>query len=259
MTYFSPEQGARPAPAWLPTGTIDHEVLGLLKTGKEAEVFVVEWRSQEDARSCLLAHKRYRPMTTVKGQLEASGFAKSRSFVNDTVYHEGRRFRRTRDKRAVERMTDHGKKLLGDRWVGHEHDVMRTLWNAGADVPYPVQILDDGLLMELIGDGEQAAPRLASSRLDRFELRVAFDQLVANLRIFAGASIVHADLSPFNVLWWDGRICIIDLPQATDLLMNPQGFDLMHRDVIRMCDWFNRKGHPCDADEVFADLLSAAW
>ena len=34
--------------------------LGPLKTGKEAEVFLVE-RVAPDGRSCLLAHKRYRP------------------------------------------------------------------------------------------------------------------------------------------------------------------------------------------------------
>ena len=259
MTYFSPDPGTRPAPAWLPCGAIEHDIIGSLKSGKEAEVFVVEWRSLDDGRSCLLAHKRYRPTAVVKGELEARGFTKARSFVNDSVYHEGRRFRRTRDARAVARMTNHGKKLLGDRWVDHELDTMRTLWDAGAAVPYPVQLFDDGMLMELIGDAHQAAPRLVSARLSADELAAAFHQLVENLRIFAGASIVHADLSPFNVLWWDGRISIIDLPQSTDLVLNPQGFELMHRDVVRMCDWFCRKGFTCDADSVFADLLDAVW
>src|SRR3954451_2274114 len=118
MTLPSPEPGRRPAPDWLPTGEVEDEVLGLLKTGKEAEVSVVERRSLTDGRSCLLAYKRYRPKTVGKGELEASGFTRARSFVNDSVYHEGKRFRRSRDKRAVAQMTDHGKKLLGDRWIG---------------------------------------------------------------------------------------------------------------------------------------------
>lgn len=259
MTQLPPEPAARTAPDWLPTGDIEDEVLGLLKTGKEAEVFVVERTSLDDGRSCLLCHKRYRPATVVKGELEASGFTRARSFVNDSVYHEGRRYRRSRDKRAVAAMTDHGKKLLADRWIGHELDTLRTLWEAGADVPYPVELSGDGMLMELVGDGAEAAPRLVSGRLTPDELTVALQQLVDNLRIMARASIVHADLSPFNVLWWRGRISIIDFPQATDLLLNPHGFDLMHRDVVRMCEWFNRKGLDCDADEIFADLLSVAW
>ena len=259
MTYFAPPPERRLAPDWLPRGDVEDEVLGLLKTGKEAEVFVVERRSLDDGRSCLLAHKRYRPKTAGKGELEASGFTRARSFVNDSVYHEGRRFRRSRDKRAVARMTDHGKKLLGDRWIGHELDIMRTLWEAGADVPYPVELAGDGILMELIGDETEAAPRLVSARLTASDLSAAFTQLVENLHILARASIVHADLSPFNVLWWQGRICLIDFPQATDLLLNPQGFDLLHRDVVRICEWFRRKGLECEPDEIFAELLGAAW
>ena len=156
-------------------------------------------------------------------------------------------------------MTDHGKKLLGDRWIGHELDIMRTLWEAGADVPYPVELAGDGILMELIGDETEAAPRLVSARLPASDLSAAFTQLVENLHILARASIVHADLSPFNVLWWEGRICLIDFPQATDLLLNPQGFDLLHRDVVRICEWFRRKGLECEPDEIFAELLGAAW
>jgi RIO kinase 1 len=259
LFHFTPEAGARPAPNWLPTGTVTTEVVGPLKTGKEAEVFVVEWRSLDDGRSCLLAHKRYRPTTASKGELEALGFSRARTFTDDTVYHEGRRFRRTRDRRAVARMTGYGKQLLNARWIGHEADVLRRLWDAGADVPYPVQVLDDGVLMELVGDVTGAAPRLVGARLSPADLDAAFAQLVENLHVLAAAGIVHGDLSPFNVLWWDGRIRIIDVPQAADLLHNPSGFDLFHRDVVRMCEWFARKGVEADADELFADVLASAF
>jgi len=256
LPYDTPEPEARPAPSWLPTGTVEHDVLGLLKTGKEAEVFVVERRSLDDGRTCLLAHKRYRPAAVGKGELEAGGFSRARSFVNDSMYQEGRRYRRSRDQRAVDRMTARGRELVAERWISQELETLQTLWAAGADVPYPVQVLDDGVLMELIGDAAQAAPRLVSARLTPNELAIALAQLVDNLRIFARASIVHADLSPFNVLWWNGRISIIDLPQATDLTLNLHGFDLLHRDVARMCDWFIRKGLPCNGDEIFAELLA---
>ena len=51
----------RGAPAWLTDGGTEDEVLGLLKTGKEAEVFIVERRTLDGSRWELLAHKRYRP------------------------------------------------------------------------------------------------------------------------------------------------------------------------------------------------------
>jgi RIO kinase 1 len=243
----------------LPTGVVEDELLGHLKTGKEAEVFLVERRSVDDGSSCLLAHKRYRPTKVTKGVLEGMGFVKARAFVNDTVYHEGRKFRYSRDQRAVDRMTDYGKKLLGDRWMGHELDMARRMWEAGGDVPYPVEVTDDGMLMQFIGDESGAAPRLVNARLSRDEVDLAYDQMVANLRVLTEASVVHADLSPFNVLWWQGSIWIIDLPQATDLILNPHGLDLLHHDIVTMCTWFNRQGHPCDAEELFVDLLPLAW
>ena len=81
----------RAAPAWLTAGDTTDEVVGLLKTGKEAEVFVVERRAP-DGRAALLAHKRYRPMELSKGVLEAGGFSKARTFTADAAYQAGRGF-----------------------------------------------------------------------------------------------------------------------------------------------------------------------
>ncbi|MGY6502608.1 MAG: RIO1 family regulatory kinase/ATPase domain-containing protein [Acidimicrobiales bacterium] len=259
MSFADADPAARPAPDWLPTGRVVDETIGLLKTGKEAEVFVVERRSLDDGRSCLLAEKRYRPLSVGKGELEAGGFSRARTFVDDTIYHEGRRFRRSRDRRAVETMTARGKMLLGQRWIRHEHDVLVTLWRAGAAVPYPVEVSGESLYMELIGDAEQAAPRLATARLSPDQLASAFDQLVETLHRMTGEAIVHADLSAFNLLWWRDRLIVIDLPQAAELLHNPNGFALLHRDVERICEWFRRKGLDRDPDEVFAQLLESAW
>ena len=259
MQRLTDEPSARPAPDWLPTDDPEDEVIGLLKTGKEAEVFVVRRRSRTDGRSCLLVHKRYRPMSVRKGELEELGFSRARTFRNDSEYHEGRRFRRTRDQRAVERMTDYGKRLLNDRWPDHELRMMQRLWGAGADVPYPVEYIDDGMVMQYLGDESGAAPRLAVARLRDDDLERAYALLVDNLRLLASSGIVHADLSPFNVLWWEGRVWLIDFPQAVDLVLNPHGFDLLHHDVTTMCRWFERRGLDCDAEALFAELLAYAF
>jgi RIO kinase 1 len=250
----------RAAPAWLTDGSTEDEVLGLLKTGKEAEVFVVERRTLDGSRSELLAHKRYRPTkVTHKGELQALGFSRARTFAHDAKYHEGRRFRYSRDQRAVERMTDLGKKILAERWPGQELDMLVTAHDAGVTVPYPVEFTGDGLLMQLIGDDGVAAPRLVNARLDARRLRVAYEQLVSDLGALTRTGTVHADLSPYNLLWWRERLWMIDFPQAVDLLQNPHGFDLLHHDVITMTTWFTRKGVPCDGEALYAELLAEAF
>ena len=252
----------RTAPAWLTDGrtAVVDEVLGVLKTGKEAEVFIVERRTVEGDQRVLLAHKRYRPTkVTAKGELETLGFTRARGFTNDVVYHEGRRFRRSREQRAVERMTDYGKRVLAERWPGQELDVLARAHAAGVTVPYPVEFTGDGMLMQLIGDDGVAAPRLVHARLSSSELGAAHEQLVDELRRLTRAGLVHADLSPFNVLWWRGRLWLIDFPQAVDLVLNPHGFDLLHHDVTTMCTWFARQGLDSDPEAIFADLLAEAW
>ena len=250
----------RAAPAWLTDGGTEDEVLGLLKTGKEAEVFIVERRTLDGSRSELLAHKRYRPTkVTHKGELQELGFSRARTFAHDAKYHEGRKFRYSREKRAVERMTDLGKRILAERWPGQELDTLRVAHDAGVTVPYPVEFTGDGLLMQLIGDDGVAAPRLVNARLDAAQLRAALSQLVDDLGALTRTGTVHADLSPYNLLWWRDRIWMIDFPQAVDLLQNPHGFDLLHHDVTTMATWFTRKGLPCDGEALYADLLGQAF
>ena len=250
----------RAAPAWLTDGGTEDQVLGLLKTGKEAEVFLVERRTFDGERSALLAHKRYRPTkVSTKGELEALGFTRARGFANDAKYHEGRKFRRSREARAVERGTDLGKRILGDRWPEQELDTLRRAQAAGVTVPYPVEFTGDGMLMQLIGDDGAAAPRLVNARLDRDELRCAFAQLGDELRALTRAGMVHADLSPYNVLWWRDRMWLIDFPQSVDLVQNPHGFDLLHHDVMTMCTWFTRRGVECDGEELFAEMIAEAF
>ncbi len=65
----------------------------------------------------------------------------------------------------------------------------------------------------------------------------------------------HGDLSAYNLLWWDDRLWFIDLPQAIDIAVNLQGIDFLHRDVLNVCGWFERRGFAVDAEEVFADVL----
>jgi RIO kinase 1 len=245
----------RPAPEWLVTDDFEQKDVGPLTTGKEAEIFVVERTSPQG--SCWLVHKRYRPrQVTEKGQLEAMGFQRAPTFANDHQYRDGRKMpRRTRDRRAIERMTNYGKQLLNEKWSGHELEMMQRAWDAGADVPYPVSESEDGMYMEYVGDEVQAAPQLARARLGPDDLAVALDQIVANMALLLDVGMVHSDLSPYNILWWDGRVRLIDFPQAVDLVVNPHGFDFLLRDVANVCSYFQRRKVHCDADEIYNDLL----
>ena len=245
----------RDPPDWLVPEPYTDTDLGVLKTGKEAQVSLVERTGPTG--QCLLARKLYLPRAVSdKGVLEAMGVQRASQFHNDVAYREGRQFRKSRDRRAVERMSTHGKALLQERWTNHEHDVMGVLWQAGARVPYPVRFADDRFDMEYVGDRAEAAPTLARLRPRGHVLEAIWDQLVDNLRRVVGAGFAHGDLSAYNLLWWDDELWLIDFPQAVDIAANPMGLDFLHRDVVNIATWFRRQGLDRDAEELFARLLA---
>ena len=248
-----------PTPEWLIEEPFTETDLGVIRSGKEAQINLIE-RTNDDGESCLLVHKRYLPREVKeKGELEALGVQRSSAFRHDVEYREGRQFRRSRDRRAIERMTAHGRRLLGDRWTSHEFDVLGTLWAAGVAVPYPVSFANDVCTMAYIGHRDQAAPRLAETRLNPDELALAAEQLIDNLYRITATGWAHGDLSAYNLLWWHDQLWFIDVPQAVDLAANPQGLDYLHRDITNISTWFRRRGHPIDAEALFAELVGVAF
>lgn len=247
----------REAPRWLLDEPFEETSLGTLKSGKEAEVFLLE-RRYAGGSTVLLAHKRYRPRRPAAGELRELGFQRSTAFRNASVYHAGWFFS-SRDRRAVETHTAHGHEVIERMWPTQEMAVLERAWSSGASVPYPVERTDDGVLMEFIGDAGQAAPRLAQARLSAAEVASAWQQLLASVRSLTAAGLVHADLSAYNLLWWRGRLVIIDLPQAVEFISNTDAPELLHRDLVNVAAWFERRGLRVDVEGIFAELLALVW
>ncbi|GAA2983183.1 RIO kinase 1 [Microbacterium terrae] len=240
------QRGPLPHPDWVVTasGAFDTE-LGVVKTGKEADVFLIE-RAVPGEGGALLAAKRYRS-------------AHHSDFHRSGTYEEGRTVRNTRDARAIERKTAYGRRVAATHWAGSEFAALVRAWEAGVPVPYPVQVSESEVLMEFVGDGRTAAPRLAQSRLHGDELKDAFGQVVRILEAFARGGFAHGDLSPYNLLDHHGRIVVIDLPQVVDIAANPQGLEFLHRDVVNVSAWFTRRGLVNDPEELFGGLVSLLW
>lgn len=249
-TWDKAEHGPEPRPDWVITdlGAEDTE-LGVLKTGKEADVHLVRRGVGADGPSCDMAAKRYR-----------SG--DHRMFHRDAQYLEGRRMRKSRENRAMAGRTSFGRNLIAEQWAVAEFGALSALWSAGVSVPYPVQREGTELLMEFVeSEDGTAAPRLAQLRPEPDELRRLWDELLVVLAAVAGEGLTHGDLSAYNVLVRDGLPVLIDLPQVVDLTINPAGPEFLARDVRNIAGWFAARGLPADvvdSDEVSAMLLAEA-
>lgn len=225
------ERGPRPYPGWLVTdlAAADTE-LGILKAGKEADVFLLRRGVPGTDRSCLLAAKRYRS-------------AEHRMFRRDVAYLEGRRVRDSRATRAMASRTAAGREMIAVQWANAEFAALSQLYQAGVPVPYPVQVLGTEVVLEFIGEPDgTAAPRLAETRPGPAELAAIWAQLVDALVILAGHGLAHADLSAYNLLLHRGRLVLIDLPQVVDVIAHPRGGEYLDRDAANVARWFTARG-----------------
>ncbi|GIJ24061.1 serine protein kinase RIO [Micromonospora lutea] len=233
--------GPSPHPEWLVIELAAKDTeLGVLKTGKEADVHLVRRGLPGTDRSCLLAAKRYRD-------------PRHRLFHRDAGYLEGRRVRRSREMRAMTGRTAFGRQMIAGQWAAAEFAALSRLWEIGQrygtiTVPYPVQLRGTELMLEFLGDADEgrAAPRLAELRPSGAELHGLWDQLVDALVVLARSGYAHGDLSPYNLLVHAGRLALIDLPQVVDVVVNPQGRDFLARDVRIVANWFVSRGLPMD-------------
>jgi RIO kinase 1 len=225
------QRGPLPHPAWLVTdlAAADTE-LGILKTGKEADVFLLSRGVPDTDRSCLLAAKRYRS-------------ADHRLFHRDSEYLEGRRVRESRDSRAMANRTAVGRQMIAVQWANAEFAALGQFHLAGVPVPYPVQVLGTEVLMEFIGEPDgTAAPRLAETGLRGADLAPAWQQLAESMSVLARLGYAHGDLSAYNLLVHREQLIMIDIPQVVDVIANPRGGEYLDRDAGNVGSWFAARG-----------------
>jgi RIO kinase 1 len=214
---------------------IIQDVLRQVKGGKEANVYCCEPFAGTGLG--LIAAKVYRPR--MFRQLRQDARYRNGRLILDA---EGNEVRDDRRLRAVAKRTRYGQEVLHTSWLEHEFQALTLLHRAGADVPRPIARSENTILMEYVGEVGEPAPPLYHVRLDRTEARTLFERLVHNIEIMLAQGLVHADLSAYNVLYWDGEVTVIDFPQAVDVRRNPDAPDLLGRDVERLYGYFARYG-----------------
>jgi RIO kinase 1 len=214
------------------------KVVRPLMSGKEAEVFLVVSGGE------LRVAKVYKE-------------AENRSFKNRAEYTEGRKLRNTRDQRAVEKRSRHGRTKDEAAWHATEVDMIYRLRDAGVRVPTPHHYAENVgvLIMELVRDeAGNPAPRLGEVRLEAEEAIGIFDHLLAEVVRMLCAGVVHGDLSDFNVLLGADGPVVIDLPQAVDAAANQNARRLLVRDVDNL-QRFRARFAPDDPHLPYAEEM----
>ena len=132
--------------------------------------------------------------------------------------------------------------------------MLQLLHESYADVPRPIAAAGEAILMEYFGDEDGAAQQLNRVRLPQAEAAPLFQRLVNNIELLLALNLVHGDLSPHNVLYWQGDVRIIDFPQATDPRFNRHAQELLSRDVANIVRYFGQYGVEADAASLSREL-----
>ena len=229
--------GERPPPRFEDSGVgtptrLVRDVLGVAGDGKEATAYC-----------CAAAEQTGAPLALAK-VYRAQQF---RHFANDAVYRAGMEVRDRRAARAMAKKSKVGRLMLHRSWIAREWDALCRIHDLGADVPTPYARTADAILMEYYGDEHAPAPLLVHTRLAPRDAQRALLRLLDNVEAFLQCDRVHGDLSAYNVLWWQGRLTVIDFPQAVDAKTNPNARSLLERDIGNVCRYFQRYGLAHDA------------
>ena len=217
------------------------DVVSRVKGGKEASVYRCVAADGLDTN--VLAANVYRPRMF-------------RNLRQDHQYREGRgmidmdgraiRGNDARVLRAVNKGSAFGQQVRQSSWLSHEVLTINKLAEIGVDVPKIYASAENAVLMTFLGDALQTAPTLSETHLEEDEAKAVFDRLMHNVDLMLRAEVVHGDLSAFNVIYWRGDVTIIDFPQAVNPYINSHARRFFERDVVRLCDYFQKQGVRCD-------------
>ncbi|WP_375768541.1 hypothetical protein NR798_43825 [Archangium gephyra] len=221
----------------LADGVID-EVVGRLKSGKEADVYLVRHHGE------VVAAKIYKER-------------EHRNFRNNSGYREGRQVRNSRTARAIAKGSRFGVQAAEDAWKTAEADALGKLHAAGVCVPKPVMFYEGVLLMELVLDLEgHPAPRLEEAALTAEEASALYADLRNQAIRMLCCDLIHGDLSAFNILLGNRGATIIDFPQVVDAAANSQAEFFFKRDVENLRRYFeladpSLRARAGDASEIW--------
>lgn len=212
-------------------------ITGTIASGKESGVFLAELGSEGE---------EYCREYSIESPIVVKIFRTSTlNFKKISAYISGdRRFRK------------HSKKTRSiiTLWVEKEYSNLRRSSLAEIKVPKPILTKKNILLMEFLGKNRIPFPLLRYTP-EAFTKSVLTQILDQTKRLFKRAGLVHADLSPFNILIGDQTPYFIDMSQSV-LISHPRALEFLKRDLNNILSFFSKKGFIVPDEKVLFDEIT---
>ncbi len=134
-------------------------------------------------------------------------------------------------------------------WCKKEFSNLKLAFGKGVNCPEPIAFQNNILVEKFIGSYPTPAPRLSDCIHSALNWETMFKSVLGEMKKMNKAGIVHGDLSEYNMLYWEGKIWIIDFSQAV-LLSHPDADTFLDRDVKNVCNFFRKLGVDCKENEA---------
>jgi len=135
------------------------------------------------------------------------------------------------------------KRSLVYAWAQKEFKNLQRASAAGINVPKPIHVMKNVLIMEFIGDGNTSLPTLKEKPPKNItEAKNIYKALLNNVKtLYHKARLVHGDLSAYNIMNSNGTPIIFDISQAV-LLEHPRAEEFLRRDLKNLNSFFESLG-----------------
>ena len=139
------------------------------------------------------------------------------------------------------------------QWAQKEFKNLERLRQKKLLVPQPHKIIKNVLVMQYLGTKNTPAPLLKETIIQN--PKHICRQLLNNIKeMYQKAELVHADLSPYNIVIYRQKPYIIDVSQAV-LTEHPHAQDFLKRDIKNIIQYFKKYGVDNDINHIYEQII----
>jgi RIO kinase 1 len=126
-------------------------------------------------------------------------------------------------------------------WASKEFKNLKRAYKVGLNVPEPLFIKNNILIMDYIGFASIPAPKLKDIKFPKDPINLLNEILYFIKNLYQKAALVHGDLSEFNILYHNQKPVIIDISQGVTT-HHPKAEILLVRDIKNIFNYFETIG-----------------
>lgn len=146
------------------------------------------------------------------------------------------------DFRFAGRYSKQNAKVVINMWAEKELHNLNRMKKYGIRCPEIVALKKNVLVMSFIGENMVPAPKLKEAILSDAQLICAYEEMVEIMyKLYNEARLVHADMSEYNILWFDEQCWIIDVAQSVEP-GHPGALEFLMRDCDNISTFFTKRG-----------------